>query len=133
MIRTSVRRIASNTRMFKRLQTGGRSEGATVASKGGISDKEKAAENMWVREQVSGQSFRETLCYRYKAATNTVAYRKLKRSRRSKKPFTSKSKLPRACKRILTLLRRTPNKPRALVLDIPEPSFSLYIRKSINN
>ncbi|CAM0141067.1 hypothetical protein VKS41_002333 [Umbelopsis sp. WA50703] len=51
MIRTSVRRIASNTRMFKRLQTGGRSEGATVASKGGISDKEKAAENMWVREQ----------------------------------------------------------------------------------
>ncbi|CAO3683971.1 unnamed protein product [Umbelopsis vinacea] len=49
MIRTSVRRITSNARMFKRLQSGGASEGATVTSKGGISDKEKAVENQWAR------------------------------------------------------------------------------------
>jgi hypothetical protein len=53
MIRTSVRRITSNARMFKRLQSGGSSEGATVTSKGGISDKEKAVENQWARMHVS--------------------------------------------------------------------------------
>lgn len=53
MIRTSVRRITSNARMFKRLQSGGASEGATVTSKGGISDKEKAVENQWARMHVS--------------------------------------------------------------------------------
>ncbi|CAO3675574.1 unnamed protein product [Umbelopsis ramanniana] len=49
MIRTTIRRISSNTQMFKRLSSGGRSEGATVASKGGVSDKEKAVENQWAR------------------------------------------------------------------------------------
>lgn len=53
MIRTTIRRISSNTQMFKRLSSGGRSEGATVASKGGVSDKEKAVENQWARLHVS--------------------------------------------------------------------------------
>ncbi|KAI8577294.1 hypothetical protein K450DRAFT_252501 [Umbelopsis ramanniana AG] len=49
MIRTTIRRISSNTQMIKRLSSGGPSEGATVTSKGGISDKEKAVENQWAR------------------------------------------------------------------------------------
>jgi hypothetical protein len=53
MIRTTIRRISSNTQMFKRLSSGGPSEGATVTSKGGISDKEKAVENQWARLHVS--------------------------------------------------------------------------------
>ncbi|KAJ2964702.1 hypothetical protein NQZ79_g486 [Umbelopsis isabellina] len=73
MIRTSVRRITSNARMFKRLQSGGRSEGATVTSKGGISEKEKAAENMWVREQEADKlkALQEAL-HKQKQATESL-------------------------------------------------------------
>lgn len=53
MIRTTVRRITSNTRMFKRLLSEDGSAGATVAAKGGFSEKEAALENQWARMHVS--------------------------------------------------------------------------------
>ncbi|GAB5587453.1 hypothetical protein Unana1_02353 [Umbelopsis nana] len=49
MIRTTVRRITSNSRMFKRLLSEDGSAGATVAAKGGFSEKEAALENQWAR------------------------------------------------------------------------------------